>query len=147
MLQDLIRRLAGPPARDPLHPDDARLALAALMVRVSRTDGSYADAERRRVDAMLMDRYRLDPAAAARVRAEAEVAEAGAQDTVQFTRLIKDAVPYEERTGVVEALWRIAAADGINADEHGLMRLVANLLGVSDVDSGLARQRALRDGG
>jgi uncharacterized tellurite resistance protein B-like protein len=147
MLQDLIRRLSGPPAREPLDPGDARLAMAALMVRVSRTDGHYADAERRLVDGMLMERYRLDPAAAARVRAEAEIAEAGAQDTVQFTRLIKDAVPYEERTGVVEALWRVAAAGGINADEHGLMRLVAKLIGVSDVDSGLARQRALGERG
>lgn len=145
MLQDLIRRLAGPPARDPLDPDDARIAMAALMVRISRSDGSYSDAERQRIDAMLTARYRLEPAAAARIRAGAEIAEAGAQDTVQFTRLIKEAVPYDERAGVVEALWRIAAADGINADEHGLMRLVANLLGVSDVDSGLARQRALRD--
>ncbi len=143
MLQDLIRRLAGPPARDPLHPDDARLAMAALMVRICRTDGSYSDAERQGIEAMLMARYRLDRQAAARVRAEAEVAEEGAQDTVQFTRLIKEAVPYEERTGVVEALWRVAADGGINADEHGLMRLVASLLGVSDVDSGLARQRAL----
>ena len=146
MLQDLIRRLAGPPARGPLDPDDARLAMAALMVRVSRTDGSYSDAERRRVDAMLIERYQLAAPAAARVRAEAEIAEEGAQDTVQFTRLIKEAVPYEERTGVVEALWRVAVADGINADERGLMRLVADLLGVSDVDSGLARQRALGAG-
>lgn len=146
MLQDLIRRLAGPPAPHPLHPDDARLAMAALMVRVSRADNSYSEAERRRIDAMLMERYALTPAAAARVRAEAETAETEAQDTVQFTRLIKSAVPYEERTGVVEALWRIAAADGVNADERGLMRLVADLLGVSDVDSGLARQRALREG-
>ena len=38
----------------------------------------------------------------------------------------------------------MAVADGgINADEHGLMRLVANLLGVADQDSALARQRAL----
>ena len=143
MLQDLIRRLAGPPAPHPLHPDDARLAMAALMVRISRTDGSYSQAERRRIDAMLIERYRLDAAGAARIRAEAEVAEEGAQDTVQFTRLIKQAVPYEERTGVVEALWRVAATDGINADERGLMRLVSELLGVSDVDSGLARQRVL----
>ena len=78
------------------------------------------------------------------MRAEAEVAEAKAQDTVQFTRLIKEAVPYEERTGVVESLWRVAAAGGIDADERGLMRLVADLLGVSDQDSGLARQRAMR---
>ena len=145
MLQDLIRRLAGPPAPQPLRPEDARTAMAALMVRIARTDGGYSDTERRRIDAMLMQRYRLDAGGAARVRADAEIAEDGAQDTVQFTRLIKMAVPYEERTGVVEALWRIAVADGINADERGLMRLVADLLGVSDVDSGLARQRALRE--
>jgi uncharacterized tellurite resistance protein B-like protein len=145
MLQDLLRRLAGPPARDPLTPEDARLAMAALMVRVSRTDGHYADAERHLIDAVLADRYRLSPREAARVRAEAEEAEAGAQDTVQFTRLIKEAVPYEDREGVVEALWRVAAGDeGISADEHGLMRLVANLLGVADQDSALARQRAMR---
>ena len=96
------------------------------MVRVSRTDGSYSDAERRRIDAMLAERYRLGPAEAVRVRVEAEAAEAAAQDTVQFTRLIKAAVPYEERTGVVEALWRVAAADGINADERGLMRLTSS---------------------
>ena len=144
MLQDLLRRLAGPPARDPLDPEDARTAMAALMVRISRTDGHYAEPERHRIDAMLAERYGLAAEAAARVRREAEIAEAGAQDTVQFTRLIKDAVPYEERAGVIEALWRVAAADeGINADEHGLMRLVANLLGVADQDSALARQRAL----
>jgi uncharacterized tellurite resistance protein B-like protein len=144
MLQDLLRRLAGPPVRAPLAPEDARLAMAALMVRISRTDGRYSDGERHRIDAMLGERYGLGPKAAARVRAEAEIAEAGAQDTVQFTRLIKDAVPYDERAGVVEALWRVAAAeDGINAEEHGLMRLVAGLLGVADQDSALARQRAL----
>lgn len=145
MLADLLRRLAAPHSAAPLGAEDARLALAALMVRISRTDGAYAEAERARIDAMLADRYRLAPADAARVRREAETAEAAAQDTVQFTRLIKDAVPYEERIGVVEALWRVAAADGtIGADEHGLMRLVANLLGVADQDSALARQRALR---
>ena len=143
MLQDLIRRLGAPPARHPLSPDDARLAMAALMVRISRSDGSYSDMERRRIDAMLMSRYRLDAAGAARVRAEAEVAEAAAQDTVQFTRLIKEAVPYEERVGVIEALWKVAGASEINADERGFLRLVANLIGVTDQDSGLARQRVL----
>ena len=144
MLADLIRRLAGPVTRDPLAPEDARLAMAALMVRLARSDGRYATEEQRRIDALLAAHYRLGPAEAARVRAEAERAEEAAQDTVQFTRLIKEAVPYDDRIGVVEALWRVAAADGVNADEHGLMRLVANLLGVADLDSGLARQRALR---
>lgn len=143
MLGNLLRHLANPP-RSALRPDESRVALAALMVRLSRSDGSYSEAERRRIEAALAHQYALPPDAAAAVRTEAERLEAAAQDTVQFTRLVKDSVPYEERTGVVEALWRVAAADGINADEHGLMRLVASLLGVSDVDSGLARQRALR---
>ena len=144
MLATLLRRLSGPPERAPLSAEDSRLAMAALMVRISRTDGSYSDAERGRIDAMLRQHYRLSAADAAVVRAEAEAAEAAAQDTVQFTRLIKEAVPYEDRTGVVETLWRVAASDGgINSDEHGMMRLVAGLLGVADQDSALARQRAL----
>jgi uncharacterized tellurite resistance protein B-like protein len=65
---------------------------------------------------------------------------------VRFTRLIKAAVPYEEREAVIEALWQVALADGIAADERGFLRLVANLCGVSDRDSGLARQRAERAG-
>jgi uncharacterized tellurite resistance protein B-like protein len=145
MLSDLLRRLTGEPTPQPLHPDDARLAMAALMVRVARTDGSYTPEERARIDRVLQDTYAIDGPAAVALRGRAETTEAQAPDTVQFTRLIKAAVPYEHRTDVVEALWRVAAADGINADERGLMRLVADLIGVSDRDSGLARQRALGD--
>lgn len=145
MLADLIRRLSGPPHGAALAPHDARLALAALMVRISRSDGAYSWAEQARIEAMLAARYGLGPDEARRDRIEAEHAEEAAQDTVQFTRLIKDAVPYDDRIGVVETLWRVAATDGINADEQGFMRLVANLLGVSDQDSALARQRVLRD--
>ncbi|HMQ93678.1 MAG TPA: TerB family tellurite resistance protein [Amaricoccus sp.] len=145
MLTDLLRRLAGEPSPQPLHPDDARLAMAALMVRVARTDGNYTENERNRIDRVLAVTYGLDAGAAAALRGEAEAAEAEAPDTVRFTRLVKSAVPYEHREDVVEALWRVAAADGINADEHGFLRLVANLVGVSDLDSGLARQRALKD--
>jgi len=145
MIDELLRRLTGDPTPEPLAPQDARLALASLMVRLARADEVYSPAERGRIDRVLTDYYGLGSGEAAALRAEAEEAEAKAPDTVQFTRLIKDAVPFEEREGVVEALWRVAAADGINADEHGFLRLVANLVGVTDRDSGLARQRALRD--
>ena len=36
-----------------------------------------------------------------------------------------------------------AGAKEVNADERGFLRLVANLIGVTDQDSGLARQRVL----
>jgi uncharacterized tellurite resistance protein B-like protein len=146
MLSELIRRLTGDHDPAPLAPEDSRMALAALMVRLARADDSYTGAEMRRIDQLLCRRYGLSPDAAAALRAEAEHAEEAASDTVRFTRLIKDSVPYEERVGVIEALWSVAAAEGLNADERGFLRLVANLIGVPDQDSALARQRVTRDG-
>jgi len=55
---------------------------------------------------------------------------------------IKDAVPYEDRMAVIEALWEVVLADGKRAaEEDSLLRLVASLLGIADRDSAMARQR------
>jgi uncharacterized tellurite resistance protein B-like protein len=144
MIADIIRRLGAEPDPTPLTPEDCRLALSALMVRLARQDEHYTDTEREMIERVVRNRYGLDPARAQALREEAETLEADASDTVRFTRLVKEAVPYEEREGVIEALWRVALTDGIKAEEHGFLRLVASLVGVSDVDSGLARQRAQR---
>lgn len=141
MFGDLLKRLTQP--EPGLLPDeDARLALAALLVRVARVDGEYAPSEAQRIDRILMARFGLTPFEAPKLRAEAERLEAEAPDTVRFTRAIKDAVPYEDREGVIEALWSVVLADGVrDHEEDALLRLVANLLGVNDRDSNLARQR------
>lgn len=147
MLMDLIRRLGADPEPDaePLSPEDSRIALSALMVRLARQDDHYTELERRTIERVLGARYGFSATASQALLAEAEALEAAAADTVQFTRSIKAAVPLEERAAVLEALWHVAASDGIKAEEHGFLRLVTNLIGVSDVDSGLARQRVLRD--
>ncbi|MFN3992428.1 MAG: TerB family tellurite resistance protein [Tabrizicola flagellatus] len=142
---ELLRRLLAPePARLP--EPDAQLALAALLVRVARTDGLYAAEEVERIDRVLARRYGLDPFATARLRTEAEALEAEAPDTVRFTRALKEAVPLEDRADLMTALWSVALADGLReAQEDRLMRLVANLLGLTDVESSLARQKAERE--
>lgn len=141
MFGDFLKRLTQPePA--PLPETDARLALTALLIRVARSDGHYDAAERARVESIAKTRYGLDPAAVAALCENAEQLETEAPDTVRFTRAIKDAVAYEERLSVIEALWQVALADGNRSDEEdALLRLVANLLGVTDRDSALARQR------
>jgi uncharacterized tellurite resistance protein B-like protein len=141
MIGDLIRRLTAPEP-EPLPYDDARLALAALLVRIARSDGEYEGIEIDRIDALLASRYELSPFEAARLRTEAEALEAEAPDTVRFTRAIKDAVPYDDRVRVVEALWDIVLADGMrDHEEDAILRLVAPMLGVGDRDSNMARQR------
>lgn len=144
MFADLIRRLTEP-APNPLSDADARNALAALLVRVARTDGNYAPSEIDRIDRILTARYGLSPFEATALRRDGEVLESEAPDTVRFTRAIKDAVPYEDRLAVIEALWQVALADGgRQAEEDALLRVVAPLLGVNDRDSNMARQRAAR---
>jgi len=141
MFADLLKRLSAPdPA--PLPDPDARRALGALMVRIARADGQYTDAEAARIDRVLVARHGLSPFEAAALRREAETLEGEAPDTVRFTRAIKDAVPFEERLGVIEALWDVVLADGVrDHEEDALLRLLANLLGINDRDSALARQR------
>ena len=141
MFENLLRRLTEPDQAQ-LPDADARLALAALLVRIARSDGHYAQREIDRIDHLLSRRYGLTADAAERLRQEAETLEAEAPDTVRFTRAIKDHVPYEERERVIETLWDLVLADGRRDDEEdALMRTVAPLLGVSDVNSGLARKR------
>lgn len=141
MFADFLTRLLAP-APEILPDADARLALSALMVRLARSDGDYAPEERARITAILSARYGLDAAQAEALRVEAETLEAEAPDTVRFTRAIKDAVPYEARAAVIEALWQVALADGAReAHEDTLMRLVASLLGLTDQESARARQR------
>ena len=142
MIGNLLRRLTAPEP-EPLSEEDARLALAALLVRAARTDGDYAAAEIARIDRILAARYALPEEAARTLRSEAEALEAQAPDTVRFTRVIKETVDYDARTGVVEALWQVVLADGLRDDEEdAMLRMTASLLGVSDIDSALARKRA-----
>ena len=142
MIANLLRQLLAPaPTR--LDPTDARLALAALMVRIARTDGLYAAQEVERIDRVLMIRHGLTPFEAADLRAEAEALETEAPDTVRFTKALKEAVAVEDRADLMQALWSVALADGLRDDnEDRLLRLVSGLLGLTDVESAKARKRA-----
>lgn len=142
---DILRRLMAPePARLP--EPDARLALAALLVRIARTDGLYAAEEVERIDRVLVRRHQIGPFEAAKLRTEAEDLERAAPDTVRFTRALKAATALEDRAELMSALWSVALADGLrDAEEDRLMRLVATLLGLTDVESAQARQRAERE--
>ena len=141
MFADFLNRLTVPKPEQ-LADDDARLALGALLVRVAKSDDQYDDLEATRIEQILGKRYGINSAEAGLLRGQCEALESEAPDTVRFTRAIKDAVPYEGRIGVIEDLWAVVLADGVrDADENSLLRLMANLLGVNDIESATARQK------
>ena len=143
MFDALLSRLTGE-TNEQLETTDARLALAALLVRVARTDGTYEASEADRIDHILARRYSLSDAEAHTLRGEAEKLETEAPDTVRFTRSIKDHTAHEDRDSVMEDIWELALADGSRSDdEDSLIRMIAPLLGINDRDSALARQRVI----
>ena len=147
MLSRLIRQLTSP-APDPLAGADARGALGAFLVRIAKADGDYSAGEIARIDRVLAKRYGLNAVEAAELRAECEAIEHEAPDTVRFTRAIKAAVDYDDRAGVIEAMWSVVLADGQReSHEDALMRMVAPMLGLSDQESNAIRRRLEGQGG
>jgi len=144
MLKDLLRRLSGDSAA-PLPPEDARIAIAALLVIAAHADHHYHESERAMIERVLADRYGLDGAGAAALRAEGEAAEQASMDLYKFTSLIKQTIEYEQRASVLEALWRVVLADDDReAHEETLMRRVTDLLGLDPRESIEVRRRVQR---
>jgi uncharacterized tellurite resistance protein B-like protein len=137
-----LARLLSTASHANLPPEDARTAIATVLVMAARADGVYDAGERAVIDRILSERYNLTPDEAASLRIEGEAVEAEAIDVFQFTRAIKQVVPLEERTAIIEALWSVVLADNVrDPHEDALMRELAERLGLSPMESAQARQR------
>lgn len=143
MFRNLLSRLFSDAAEPkPLAPQDAEIAIAALLVRVARADDHYNAAEQGRIDEILARMHGIDLAEAAERRSVAEMIEAEAPDTVRFTRLVKDRVSPEDRAAIIHAMWQVALVDNHrHTHEESAIRLVSSLLGVPDRESAIQRQR------
>jgi uncharacterized tellurite resistance protein B-like protein len=120
------------------------LSAAALMLYAAQLDGTIDDAEQRTVTELLEARFGLGPAEVEELIARAGARAEAATDLYSLTRDIKDGLSAEQRTGIVEMLWEVVFSDGIvDPYEANLVRRIAGLLYVSDVESGAARKRVI----
>ncbi|WP_166416544.1 tellurite resistance TerB family protein [Cochlodiniinecator piscidefendens] len=125
----------GSKANTQLCADDSCLALGGLLVRIAKSDQHYAFEEIGQIDGILAERYQLNAVQAAKMRAECEQFEAQAPTSDDFALALKDSVAYSERSAIVEALWKVVMADGVEqTEEHSLFVKTANILGVDPTD-------------
>ncbi len=141
-----MRGFLNPARKKPEMPAvTGELALVALLVRAARATDEYDVRQIAQIDAVVSQRFGLGPFESVALRRKAEVAEAQVGDTVHLTREIKALIPFEERDALLRDLWSVILADGARHDaENGMMRLVSNLLGLTDRDSAFARQEVQR---
>ena len=142
MLPGFLRRLMLSTGHTDLQPEDARIAIASVLVMAARADGKYEPDEEAMIDRALMARFKLTPEQARGLRDEGEQAEAESIDIYQFTKAIRTSIPHEERVAIIEELWGVILSDGVrDPQEDTLMRQIVDRLGLSPMDSALARQK------
>lgn len=131
---DAIRRFFDDrlaPAGGEAEDDDHRLQLAtaALLLEVGRVDGLRDEEELAATRQALAEVFGLADAETEELMrlADAEAREASSDH--DFTRLIHAAYGPEEKTAMLERMWRVAWADGfIDPYEEQMLRKVADLL-------------------
>ena len=144
MINRFKQLFAADAAAEPLADRDQELQLAAsaLLVEQACSDGDFDADERANIAAILKSEFDLNED---ETRTMIEEAEQAVEETGQlygFTRVIKDRYTPEERIGMIEMLWQVAFADGnVDMYESNLIRRVAGLIYVSDIERGRAKKR------
>ena len=109
-----------------------RLAIAALLLEMTRMDYEVTDRERAAVTAAVREHMGLAASETEELIRCAEAERTDATDYYQFTSLINQFYTPEQKTHLVELLWRIAYADeSLHMYEEHMVRKVADLLYVS----------------
>ena len=130
---------------EPEGSDTEELAslVTALMIEAANADGSLAEEEKGLITEVIARQFELGADKAEEMMRAAIDQSSERVELHSLLRRLRDNSDYEERLGVMEMVWMVVLADGkLDHIEAQLMRRLAGLLFVSDVDSGLASKTA-----
>jgi uncharacterized tellurite resistance protein B-like protein len=107
----------------------ARVAAAALLVEVVRSDDEFSEVEREAVLAAARRKFGLGEAESQQLITLAEAQSQDAHDLYQFTSQINAAFTAEQKLRLIEELWRVAYSDeALHRYEEHVIRKVADLI-------------------
>ncbi len=116
------------------------------MVEAANIDGSIDKIEIDQISSLLINVFHEDPNL---VKKELEKCLKELNDHKSlhfFTSKINKSFSYEKKISLIEALWKIILEDGqVHDYESNLIRRLAGLLYISDIDCGKAKKKVLND--
>ena len=134
-----------PPASAPVAhgAPSLRLAAAVLLMEVMRARDGISAIERSAGAQALHEQFGLAPEDVASLLQVAERESMTAYDYFRFTNPLDEQLPQPRKIALVEAMWRVAYADGdLRAEENTVIGKVADLLHVSHGEYIAAKMRA-----
>ena len=118
--------------------------LSGLMIEAAYTDGQIDSIEINKIKSSLINVFNEDPEEVDLILKEAVNNKNNSKSLHHYTSFINKNFDEDKKLLLIEALWEIVLSDGeIHDFESNLIRRLAGLLYISDVNSGNARKRAL----
>ena len=118
--------------------------LCGLMIEAAYTDGKIDENELNKIKLSLVYVFAEDPNEVDSVIEEAKKNKNNSNSLHYYTSYINKNFEDDKKLLLLEALWEIVLSDGeVHDFESNLIRRLAGLLYISDVDSGNAKKRAL----
>jgi uncharacterized tellurite resistance protein B-like protein len=125
--------------------DEIKLAraVAALLVEAAMADGNIDEIEHAHIRHILETQLDLSADDADAMLAQSLASHEDRIEIHSLTRHIRHDTDAADRSVILEMVWMVVLADGsLDAHESQLMRRLAGLLFVDDVEAGMAAKRA-----
>ena len=118
--------------------------LCGLMIEAAYSDGQIETNELDKIKSCLVNIFQEDINEVNLVLEEAEKNKNNSKSLHHYTSYINKNFDSDKKILLIEVLWEIILSDGeVHDFESNLIRRLAGLLYISDVNSGNARKRAL----
>ena len=118
--------------------------LCGLMIEAAYTDGKVDESELNKIKTSLVNLFDEDLMDVNLVLDKALKDKNNSKSLHHYTSIINKNFTQDKKILLIETLWEIVLSDGdVHDFESNLLRRLAGLLYISDVDSGNARKRAL----
>ena len=142
---NLLKNILNNQNFDEANKDNKNLELlCGLMIEAAYTDGKIDENEINKIKLSLSDVFNEDPEEIETVLSEAIKNKNNSKSLHHYTSFINKNFNDKKKLLLIETLWTIVLSDGeVHDFESNLIRRLAGLLYISDVDSGNARKRAL----
>ncbi len=118
--------------------------ICGLMIEAAYTDGTIRESELKKIKFSLINVFDENEEEVDLVLDEAIKNKNNSKSLHYYTSFINKNFDSDKKLHLIEALWEIVLSDGeIHDFESNLIRRLAGLLYISDINSGNARKRAL----
>ena len=117
--------------------------LSGLMIEAANTDGEITQEELNKISHSLINVFKEDPKVVEVSLTKAFENKDNSTSLYYYTSKLNKSYTYEQKIQLIEVLWEVILADNeVHDFETNLIRRLAGLLYISDVECGNAKIRA-----